>query len=59
MVRWKSTEVSEEHFLVFSRSKNNPSKKQLEAYYLLHAGFSLDLFFGPEDAGNVFLRNVG
>jgi hypothetical protein len=27
--------------------------------YLRHAGFSLGLFFDPEDVGNGFLRNVG
>jgi hypothetical protein len=29
------------------------------AYYLLHAGFLLDLFFDPEDGSDVFLRSVG
>jgi hypothetical protein len=28
------------------------------ACYLLHAGFSLGLFFDPEDRGNVFFLNV-
>jgi hypothetical protein len=27
--------------------------------YLLHGGFLLDLFFYPEDGGNIFLRNFG
>jgi hypothetical protein len=26
---------------------------------LLHADFLLDLFFHPEDVGDIFLRNVG
>jgi hypothetical protein len=29
------------------------------ACYLFHAGFLLGLFFGPEDEGDMFLRNVG
>jgi hypothetical protein len=27
--------------------------------HLLHAGFLLGFSFGPEDEGNIFLRNVG
>jgi hypothetical protein len=30
-----------------------------KAFYLLHAGFLLDLFFAPEVGGDLFLRNVG
>jgi hypothetical protein len=41
-----------------SGSKNKPSRKP-SAYYLLHAGFFLGLFFDPEDGGDMFLRNVG
>jgi hypothetical protein len=26
---------------------------------LFHAGFLLGLFFGPEDGGDMFLRNIG
>jgi hypothetical protein len=26
---------------------------------LLYAGFSLDLFFDPQDGGDIFFRNVG
>jgi hypothetical protein len=26
--------------------------------YLLHTGFSLDLFFGPDYEGNIFLQSV-
>jgi hypothetical protein len=29
------------------------------ACYLLHASFLLDLFSGPDDGGDMFLRNVG
>jgi hypothetical protein len=29
------------------------------ACYLLHAGFLLWLFFGPEDGGHMFFQNVG
>jgi hypothetical protein len=29
------------------------------AYYLLHTGFLLFLFFDPEDGGDMFLQNVG
>jgi hypothetical protein len=28
-------------------------------FYLLHAGFSLGLFFDPEESSDTFLRNVG
>jgi hypothetical protein len=46
-----------------SGPKNNPRKKparkQMENRGLLHAGFSLGLFFDPEDGGSMFLRNVG
>jgi hypothetical protein len=30
----------------------------LDPSALLHAGFSLDLFFDPGDGGNMFLRHV-
>jgi hypothetical protein len=29
------------------------------ACHLLHAGFLLDLFFDPEDGGEMFFRNFG
>jgi hypothetical protein len=29
------------------------------AFYLLHAGSLLGLFFNPEDGGGMILRNVG
>jgi hypothetical protein len=32
--------------------------KQTSAFYLLHAGFLLGLFFDPEDEGNMFLWNI-
>jgi hypothetical protein len=28
------------------------------AWHLLHTGFLLDLFFDPEDGGDMFLQNV-
>jgi hypothetical protein len=31
---------------------------QISACYLFYAGFSLVLFFDPEDGGEIFLRNV-
>jgi hypothetical protein len=34
-------------------------RKYYSACYLLHAGFLLGLFFGPENGGDMFLRNVG
>jgi hypothetical protein len=34
-------------------------EKQLgSAWYMLHAGFLLGVFFYPEDVGNIFLRNT-
>jgi hypothetical protein len=33
--------------------------KQSSACYLLLAGFLLGIFFGPEDGGDILLRNVG
>jgi hypothetical protein len=33
--------------------------KSVEDCYLLHTGFLSDLFFGPEDGVDMFLRNVG
>jgi hypothetical protein len=39
------------------------ARKQREggssACYMLHADFLRDLFFDPEDEGDIFLRNVG
>jgi hypothetical protein len=32
--------------------------KQSSACQLLHSSFSLDLFFDPEDGGDMFLRNI-
>jgi hypothetical protein len=40
-----------------SESKNNPNKKNLPAAYF-YAGFFLGLLCYPEDAGDMFLRNV-
>jgi hypothetical protein len=42
-----STDVSEEH----------TAGGKLATF--VHAGFSLSLFFDPEDGGDIFLRNVG
>jgi hypothetical protein len=39
----------------FSGPKNKLRKK---SFYMLHAGFLLGIFFGPEDGGDVFLRNI-
>jgi hypothetical protein len=33
--------------------------ERLSVCNLLHADFSLGLFFDPEDEGDIFLRNVG
>jgi hypothetical protein len=33
--------------------------RNISSGYFLHAGFLLGLFFGPEDGGDMFLRNVG
>jgi hypothetical protein len=40
---------------VMQSVENKPSR----AWYLLHARFSLDLFFVPEDVSYIFLLNVG
>jgi hypothetical protein len=39
----------------------NPKFQQVDysACYRLHTGFLLGLFFDPEDAGDMFLRNIG
>jgi hypothetical protein len=37
----------------------NPLKNQGSACYLLHAGFLLGSFFGPEDIGRMLFRNIG
>jgi hypothetical protein len=39
------------------RSPLKVSMKQVS--YLFHADFLIGLFFGPEDGGDMFLRNVG
>jgi hypothetical protein len=41
----------------FSEIKNEPSKKPVrtKVWYLLHAGFLLDIFFDLEDGGDMFL----
>jgi hypothetical protein len=44
VVRWKTTEVSEERALLAT---------------CFHSGFLLGLFFDPEHEGDMFLRNVG
>jgi hypothetical protein len=35
------------------------SPEHVASRALLHVDFLLDLFFDPEDGGNMFLRNVG
>jgi hypothetical protein len=35
---------------------HQPSVKESSAWYLLHAGFLLGLFFNPKDAGDMFLQ---
>jgi hypothetical protein len=42
-----------------SGSKNKPSKKPTLKQMASRAGFSLGLFFNPENGGEMFLRNVG
>jgi hypothetical protein len=37
-------------------SRQQPSSN---AWYLLHFGFLLGLFFGPEEGVGMFFRNVG
>jgi hypothetical protein len=37
----------------------SPLKVNLLLATCLHAGFLLGLFFGPENGGDMFLRNVG
>jgi hypothetical protein len=32
-------------------------KKQISAYYILHVDFFLGLFFGPDEGGDLSLRN--
>jgi hypothetical protein len=51
-------------FAIFSTLLNmDPVLHNVEFEALLvtcfHAGFLLDLFFDPEDGGEMFLRNVG
>jgi hypothetical protein len=36
-------------------NKHEAGSKQTSAYYLLHAGFLLGLFFNPEDGNDMFL----
>jgi hypothetical protein len=39
---------------------HNPLKdNRRSACYLLHASFLIDLFFDPEDGGDMYLRNIG
>jgi hypothetical protein len=49
VVRLKSTDVSEEYIASIFR---------IEEIICFHAAFLLGLFFGSEDEGDMFLRNV-
>jgi hypothetical protein len=41
-----------------ARNQREAGSKLSSAYYLLHAGFLLGLFFDPEDEVGMFLRKV-
>jgi hypothetical protein len=41
------------------RDQHEAVSKQSSAYCLLHAGFLLELLFGPEDEDYIIFRNVG
>jgi hypothetical protein len=60
-VRWKSTDVAEEHvasiFRVEEWAKQETGLALLATNF--HAGFLLGLSFEPEDGSDMFLRNVG
>jgi hypothetical protein len=63
MVRWKPTGVSEENVASILTLTNEPSKKPTRSRTLLvvnliHASFLLDLFFYPEDGGEILLQNA-
>jgi hypothetical protein len=46
--------------MVEEQAKQEITIKQVASTaVLLYAGFLLGLFFGPEDGGEIFLRNVG
>jgi hypothetical protein len=65
VVRWKSTDVSEEHIAsIFKVNKiswaRNQSKSRWQADYLTdHSVEHIAYFFDAEDGGDVFLRKVG
>jgi hypothetical protein len=48
----------EEHVTSFIKLKNKLKQSAMLAT-CFHAGFLLDLFFDPEDLGDMFLRNIG
>jgi hypothetical protein len=57
-----STDVSEEHIASIFRFKEYAVRETSVKAMLTtcsHAGFSLGLFFDPEDGGDMFFRNVG
>jgi hypothetical protein len=55
----KSKDVSQEHFASIFGVEEKIKQETSSACYLFHAGSLLDLFFDPEDGGDMFLRKVG
>jgi hypothetical protein len=55
VIRWVSTDVSEEHIASIFRVEEIGSANQQASRWLAWWTY----FFGPEDGGDTFLRNVG